>query len=244
MGSPDENGITPLHLACRSGWLLCAEILRRSDASEEARDEQGFSPLMKAVRLVQRVIVQLLLERGGFDVNAVSRWDGCRALHLAAFADDAKMTMMLLDKRASVHARSEKGSCLGIAATRNNMTVVETLLKPGANPNKEGFHIWEGLEMNDIRQNTQDDTTLTTSLLDYAASRKAVKLTRLLCASLGIVVDSRDKHGTTPLIRGSRYGNYEACMELLVPGADVGAESSRGLTPLLAAILSGTQRRF
>ena len=155
----DENKLAPIHLVARSGWSRGAKLLLEATASTEARNCQGLTPLMTAVRYRQRDIMQLLLEsEKGVDVNTTTRWDGSvvppgctpsTALHLAAFADDSKVTKMLLDAGAytSINAKSKKGSPLGIAATRNNMAVVEVLVKTGANPNETGFHILGGPNM-------------------------------------------------------------------------------------------------
>ena len=60
----DDEGLTPLHLAAKNGFLDVAEILIRHGANVNAIDNQKQTPLHKAAEDGQDEMCQLLLENG------------------------------------------------------------------------------------------------------------------------------------------------------------------------------------
>ncbi|MEW6213102.1 MAG: TonB family protein [Acidobacteriota bacterium] len=96
-----------------------------------AQDEQGVTPLMRAVRDGQNDEVKKLLKQG-VDLEARDSW-GWTALIYAAVRGDERAVKALLDKGANVNAQSNQGLTPLMAAARSQRDkIVKLLIARGA----------------------------------------------------------------------------------------------------------------
>jgi ankyrin repeat protein len=146
--APDEGAVT---LADLDRWLregadldaelgnaVIADDLRRvghllaKGARIDARDAQGYPPIVHAARRSHADLVELLAQRGA-DVNAADR-DGWTALMFAAWRDNAAIIATLAAQRVELEPRNPIGlTALGIAAQGGNGAAGKALIVAGAN---------------------------------------------------------------------------------------------------------------
>jgi ankyrin repeat protein len=134
---PDDEAqrIALLGRAARDGNLLQIGALLSRGTSVDARDRDGWTPLMHAAAAGRFEALQLLLQRGA-DARAKSE-RGDTALQLAAMREDARLTEALLAAGAPVGDVDAGGStALMKAAARGHEGVAKALLAKGADPNR------------------------------------------------------------------------------------------------------------
>ena len=120
----------------------------QSGANPEARDENGWTPLQKAVILNQNpAVIEALLDAGA-DLKARDK-AGRTVLHFAAASNENPAVIAaLLDAGANLEARDEdRRTPLHFAANSNeNPAVIAALLDAGADPkalDKSGRTPWD-----------------------------------------------------------------------------------------------------
>eukprot|EP00128_Syssomonas_multiformis_P007184 Colp12_sorted_trinity150504_noHs@381 len=82
--------------------------LLKNKADPNARSQDGYVPLCIAAFWGYDGIVKALLQHGA-DVNLTNTANGWSALHCATFQSQAKVVMLLLEKRPNVHMKDFKG---------------------------------------------------------------------------------------------------------------------------------------
>jgi len=92
---PDDNGVTPLHMAARAGLLEVAIELVIAGADLEAKVRPGLTPLHWAVRSQSLGIIQFLVESGA-DINAETD-SGATPLDLAIVIGNEEMLDYLVE---------------------------------------------------------------------------------------------------------------------------------------------------
>ena len=137
-----------------------------------------------------------------------------RALHWAAHWDDVDVADMLIRAGAQVNATNDYGVApLVLAATNGSRAMVERLLSAGADPN------------------TADNNGATA--LMFAVRTGKIEVVEALLAASGVDVDAKDVvHGQTALMWAASEGHFEVERLLIGAGADVGARSKSGYTPV------------
>lgn len=106
--TPNTQGETPLHLACRAGNLQIVEILLNAGANLESKSSiTGATPLLVAIAENHPDIAKLLIGKGA-NVNATNIARGT-ALHIAAFNHQASLVQLLIAHGAKVDAKTEDG---------------------------------------------------------------------------------------------------------------------------------------
>ncbi|HMP88898.1 MAG TPA: ankyrin repeat domain-containing protein [Kiritimatiellia bacterium] len=212
---------TPLHIAVRREHPNMVRKLLARGANPSLADRHGWMPLHHAASLVSEPVLSALIEGGVPLEEACSgRWQGYRALHIAAshgFVNNAKV---LLDGGADIHAITtelEETSLL-IAARRNHAPMVMFLLSRGADVTDVNPRARSALHL----AVSSEDPAIIESLLSYKAN-----------------LEARDKHGETPLLTAVRLGKLGSISLLLDRGADMDARGREGETAVAIAAENG-----
>jgi ankyrin repeat protein len=169
---------------CMAVLLSAASDTRLSDAAMQGNQD--------AVR-------SLLKQK--FDVNA-PQGDGTSALHWAAYRDDLEMVKLLLAAGANPQATTREGAItpLLMACQNGNVTIIEALLKAGA-------------DVNAVKSNG------TTPLMMAAASGSASAVETLLAH--GANVNAKElAHGQTALMFAAALNRAAVIKILMANGAD------------------------
>jgi hypothetical protein len=129
--SRDEKGQVALYLALRAGSLKVAALLTaHPQLQPDVRNAAGETPLMMAALRGHLDAAQALLARG-----AQAHFDGWSPLHYAATGPEPRLVALMLDRGASVDARSPNGSTpLMMAARYGTEASVKVLMDRGAQP--------------------------------------------------------------------------------------------------------------
>jgi serine/threonine-protein phosphatase 6 regulatory ankyrin repeat subunit B len=77
------------------------------------------------------------------------------------------------------------------------------------------------------------------TLVWIAARYGHTEMVQMLVQDFGVLVDTADARGVTPLIAAAWYGPFETCRMLVECGANVNAAEAGGVTPLIAAAWHG-----
>ena len=105
----DENGSSPLMIACRWSDIAMIKLLLANGAKpDEPRSAKGRTPLMIACAYYGGITTTTLLTKNGADVNAVSS-NGTTALMLAAQNAKIDVVEHLIAKGADVSKKDATG---------------------------------------------------------------------------------------------------------------------------------------
>lgn len=164
----------------------------RSGMDIDARDENGWTPLMVATFNDKDDVASFLISRGA-DIQ-VADAAGYGPLHWAAFKGFCTVVRQLVEKKANVDAQSHYGwTPLMQAATRGHLLVVKELIAAGADVNLASNDGWTPLHK--------------------AAANGHAEIAKLLI-SCGAKRDAEYKDGTTPvgLARKNRHTEIVAML--------------------------------
>ncbi len=90
------GGATALHIACREGNIDAVKALIENGANPNIADNEGWTPLMRAVLTANAEITDLLIDKGA-DVSALNS-DGDSVIVQAAASDCAKCLNIIFEK--------------------------------------------------------------------------------------------------------------------------------------------------
>ena len=219
-------GLTPLHIATRSGQEQTVQLLIEKGASVNAKDKGGWTPLYCAVESGYKNIVELLISNGAY-VNATGgvekesfpRESGFTALHKAAAVGHMEISQLLIAKGAKLNSRdSTLGTPLHSAAEWGQQNIVQLLIEKGVNVNSR-------------------DNSLRTPL--HRATSIGQTATVKFLIGQNAETNAKDANGMTSLHIAAFEGNKE-CLEVLISkGANLNAASMSGETALHLAALKG-----
>jgi ankyrin repeat protein len=227
LGAPDIDidaqkldGATALIVAAANGKndLVKALIDKGGDVNIRAHD--GWPPLIFAAEKGHLTTVQALLSAPDIDIDAQIS-NGVTALYLAALNGKDEFVKALINKGANVNVRTNDGwTPLVSAAEKGHLTTVQALL--GAP---------------DIDIDAQN-VSGATALIFAAMHGHLTTLQRLI--EKGANVNITDNGGWTPLMLAIEKGHPTTAQALLsVPGIDINAQTSDGVTALYLAALNG-----
>lgn len=196
----------------RAAMQLESIALTSLDATVDTADNNGLTPLMRAVFDGDTSFVSTLIFRGA-DVNFKTR-HGRTSLMLAAGFCNAEITRLLISEDADINATATPNvETALIIATRGGCTeIVRMLLKKGA---KSG-----------------------SSALLLASSLGHTEIVRLFLKH-GAAVNSSDLNGKTALMLAAQRGFSEIVRMLLEKGCDVNARDKMLRTALMCAVRNG-----
>ncbi|MDQ2730235.1 MAG: ankyrin repeat domain-containing protein [Armatimonadota bacterium] len=183
-----REGTNALFDAIDNGNLLEVQrALTHEPALLHSRDQDGRSPLSRAVFWGNRAVVELLLQKSAL-VQTIDDW-GNTPLHIAATAGDENMMEFLLAHGANINTANDGGATpLYEAIERGENDTVNFLLESGASVTTRGL---------------DGSTPL------HAACRRG---SLLLCQALlakGADVNAGDWKGNTPLSLVTTSGNRD-----------------------------------
>ncbi|RDL37715.1 uncharacterized protein BP5553_05148 [Venustampulla echinocandica] len=133
-GSGSFSSPIPISITPPNSSKSSPEVFQPSVDSAHT-DIAGYTPLHLAVQKGHHSIVQLLLEAGSMDLNAVAK-DGMSPLHLALYSGNHAMATMLLEKGANCDTHNAIGqNVLHLAVERGDLALVQLVLKYIRDPN-------------------------------------------------------------------------------------------------------------
>lgn len=146
----DEYGNTALHDFADNGNLEGVKLLIEHKAVIDIQNEQGESPLMRAVIRQYKPIVQKLLAEGA-NPNLPNK-SGYTSVHKAAFRNDLEIMKLLVSYDGDIKAVTNSGStvmhCVAVGVTQQseNWKLTTWLLNKGAPYkilNKQGYSVYD-----------------------------------------------------------------------------------------------------
>lgn len=249
------RGTTALWWACFAGNVQCAEFLLGRGASPTVMDSRDrLSPMHVAARGNHVGIIRLLAAKGApvdGKVTSLVWLAGATALFLASPRHRA-VVRALLELRASPEAEvgPARRTPLGEAVRADRRSIVELLLRAGANPNtydtrppfdsplllavKAGNPRLARLLLRFGADPNQQGPAKAPPLVVAAVNRNDSTMVTLL---LGEGADANTHH---PLVQAALCGHHRVTKVLLGSGADVCLPDTAGLTALTAAVQSGS----
>ncbi|XP_016317131.1 NF-kappa-B inhibitor epsilon-like [Sinocyclocheilus anshuiensis] len=134
----DQEGNTPLHVACEYGFWECAnEMIHNASPSKltsvlEAQNWRGLTCLHVATLHKHQRLMRLLM-KNGVDLNIQEGTSGKTAVHMAVELHDAPAVNLLLNKGANVDAAMFNGcTALHLAVGRQDAAIANLLCQAGA----------------------------------------------------------------------------------------------------------------
>ncbi|GLV36665.1 Ankyrin [Carabus blaptoides fortunei] len=122
----NNDGITPLHAACRNGNVTVVEILIKHRADTNIQEFNGYTPL-HCIALSNSVeALQLLLNTNRTDIN-VTDFDGCTALMLAVDVANCDVAIELLKSGADVNVIGRQTTALHLAVVTQQQHLFKQL---------------------------------------------------------------------------------------------------------------------
>ncbi|RSL40494.1 hypothetical protein CEP54_016103 [Fusarium duplospermum] len=244
--TPDDEGLTPLMVASKDGFLDGVRQLIKAGANCNAQSG-GTTPLLAASSGRHREIVKVLLEPScRTNVNAQNVYRQT-ALHAASAQNNIKVVQLLLQHKADVNLKDEDGrSALHLACIRGNETVAKMLLDERAtldekdNDEKTALHLASSVEADKQRDPDDDEgpddlTPEERSNAKFQSGRHAAVVQLLL--TLGADPGARTNKNETAAHLAAARGDPERLGHILqrMKQEDLSARNADGRTALYMA---------
>ncbi|XP_078387742.1 85/88 kDa calcium-independent phospholipase A2 isoform X2 [Cetorhinus maximus] len=209
-----EEGVTPLHLACKKEDIDCIrELVEGCGVRLDIADKNGETVFHYAARQSNCQVIELLSKQRSVGVNHLSS-SGETPLHIACRLGKTEVAKSLLHCQASCNIVGSHGYPIHTAMKFIQAGCAEAILEA------------------DPRQIHTEDAHYGGTALHWA---KKADMVRLL-TNHGCALNYLSKTGETPLHIMVKRGRFECAMVLLVHGADTNAKGESGNTPLHLAM--------
>jgi ankyrin repeat protein len=213
-----KNGVTALSIAAQGGHIGTIKLLVEAGANVSSVDDDGFTPLLNAVKSGFYKVAAYLLDYGANANDEYVDEKGVQhnLLMDAITTNRTEFAFALIDKGANLtYADSDGVTLLTQAAYLGYTDIVKYLLHKEAScteANKEGINP-----------------------LIAAASEGHLEIVKELLECKDVDVDSRDKDETNALMAASVRGHKDVVLLLLENKASVNAQNIDGHTALMFA---------
>ncbi|KAM6161859.1 85/88 kDa calcium-independent phospholipase A2 isoform 2-T2 [Erethizon dorsatum] len=242
----NEEGCTPLHLACRKGdGEILVELVQYCHAQMDVTDNKGETAFHYAVQGDSSQVLQLLGKNASSGLNQANH-QGLTPLHLACQLGKEEMVRVLLlcNARCNVVAPGgypihvamkfcQKG-CAEMIVSMDSNQIHSKDPRYGASP----LHWAKNAEMARMLLKRGCDVD-STSASGNTALHVAVMRNRFDCVMVlltyGANAGMRGEHGNTPLHLAMSKDNVEMVKALIVFGAEVDTPNDFGETPAFIA---------
>ncbi|ERE85133.1 calcium-independent phospholipase A2-like protein, partial [Cricetulus griseus] len=210
----NEEGCTPLHLACRKGDSeILVELVQYCHAQMDVTDNKGETAFHYAVQGDNSQVLQLLGKNASAGLNQVNK-QGLTPLHLACQMGKQEMVRVLLLCNARCNVMGPSGFPIHTAMKFSQKGCAEMIISM------------------DSSQIHSKDPRYGASPLHWA---KNAEMARMLLKR-GCDVDSTSAAGNTALHVAVMRNRFDCVMVLLTYGANAGTPGEHGNTPLHLAI--------
>lgn len=215
----DENGSTPLHMACLRYKVAVANYLLDNGADVNARNKWEQTPLHGANGVFGQDydLIKRMIEIGA-DVNAKGD-RGDTPLHWAIARGNLKVAKLLIDSGTDLNAYDEAfGTLVHHAIAMNHQDITQLLIESGAKLNQKNRLGHTELHLAAIYGHTE----LVNQLIKHGAEVHAV-----------------DNNNRTPLYFAAKHGYRSVANVLIAAGANENTivEKNYGKAPQLVAKL-------
>ena len=220
----DFRGSTPLHRAAENGHDGTVQLLCSHGAQIDPKDNDGLTPLLHAIQRERHEAIVLYLVSKGANIE-IKSLKGVNALQTVSGKGHPDATRLLLKQGANINAPGPRNmTSLHRAAYNDHADVLEILLDYGADAGLRDDDGWTALH--------------------GAASAGFPKSTRVLVEKAGHTLEARDNNGLTPLHHAASQGRLKTIAVLLEHGANAGAKTDAGETPLHLATEEGVREQL
>ncbi len=210
---PAGDGSTPLLLAAYQSDLEMTRVLLAAGAKVDVPNHYGVTPLLQASRTGGAAIMEVLLKAGANPM--LGHPGGETPLMAVSRAGRADGVRLLLDRGASVNAadKFQQETALMWAADEGHVSVVDALLKAGADPNLKA-------RVNAIteRKNADHPTGGFTALMWAARNGHEIVVRRLVEGGADLNLTNGD--GATAMTIAIVNDRFDLAAMLLDLGAD------------------------
>jgi len=217
LSDSDSSGNGPLHYAAMAGLAEGVQFLATEGVPIDARNKDGQTPLMLALRKDSTGTVNVLLALGA-DTDARDS-SGSTALHMAIYWNAFNCLQLLANSAKNLDPRDYTGKTpLRDAIDKGDAPATAFLLENGADP---------------LARDNSGETPL------HAAARQQDSRFTVALASKLQKVEVRDDAGATPLLEAVYAENSKTVKVLASIGASIHARDSTGESPLSYALKKG-----
>ncbi|XP_032202188.1 85/88 kDa calcium-independent phospholipase A2 isoform X2 [Mustela erminea] len=242
----NEEGCTPLHLACRKGdGEILVELVQYCHAQMDVTDNNGETAFHYAVQGDNAQVLQLLGKNASAGLNRVNN-QGQTPLHLACQMGKQEMVRVLLLCNARCNVMGSTGYPIHTAMKFSHKGCAEMIISMDSNQihsrdpryGASPLHWAKTAEMARMLLKRGCDVNSTSST-GNTALHVAVMRNRFDCVmallTYGANADARGEHGNTPLHLAMSKDNVEMIKALIVFGAEVDTPNDSGETPAFIA---------
>lgn len=246
IGDTDLNRSSLLHLAALTGSVKLSEGLLEHGADICARDDDGFTPLMRACSVGHKKLAEFYVSKGAdiHDCDPV----GNSCLHLAAISGSTEVCSWLTENGLNIFSFNDDKTNVIVIAKVKRHSELRKWLKSYIISIRAFFEISSSGNLSNIKQ------FMDTTKLHYSVTNECfASAMHFACGAgelaackyflgLGSSVDDVDDEGLTPLHWACAGGHESVFKWLLGRGAKIGHKSHDGRNLLHRAAFHGQSR--